>query len=134
MKFKIKQDELCTHADFIRSIDGFCMSKLANDQHKLNYMFFIADVVAYSKIDGLQPQYYYNIAKELIIVNKRFLEYHKRLQDMLQKRNTKMIEKVNKYRKNKYELEEANINENYYVHKAEENILNLLRNSEPLDQ
>ena len=43
------------------------MSLLASENHKLSYLFFVADVVAFSEIDGLHPQYFYSIAKELII-------------------------------------------------------------------
>ena len=67
------------------------------------------------------------------MLNKRYLEYQKRLQDMLVLRNIKLIEKVNKYRKKKSDASEAKLYENYYIIKAEENILNLLRLSEPLD-
>ena len=36
-----------------------------------------------------------------MINNKRYLEYNRRLQNMAEKRNEKINDKLNKYRKNK---------------------------------
>lgn len=106
-KFKSQSEEgIYAHADFIKAIDGFCSGILANETHKLNYLYFVADVVAYSNIEGLQPQYYFSIAKEIINYHKRYLEYEKKLQDMLLKRNIKLVEKVNTYRKTKVDLKQ----------------------------
>ncbi len=109
------------------------MSLLASEHHKLNYLFFVADVVAYSEIEGLHPHYFYSIVKELIIQHKRYRDHHQKLQSMLQMRNAKLVERVNKYRQNKIDSAEGALAETHYFNKAENNILNLLKLAEPLE-
>jgi len=52
---------------------------------------------------------------------------------MLQMRNAKLVERVNKYRQNKIDSAEGALAETHYFNKAENNILNLLKLAEPLE-
>ena len=52
---------------------------------------------------------------------------------MLQMRNAKLVERVNKYRQNKMDCTESVLPETHYFDKAENNILNLIKLAEPLE-
>lgn len=107
------------------------MSILASDNIKYQYLYFGANVVSKSGISGLDPLFFYNITRELLINNKRYLEHNRRLQAMADKRNDQINHKLNKYRKHKqvYNLKK----EEHYIIKTENDFLNLLSLAEPLD-
>jgi DNA-directed RNA polymerase subunit F len=77
------------------------MSLLATDQIKYQYLYFAANVVAKSDIQGLDPVYFFNITKELMINHKRYIEYLHKLQLWHDEKNMEIVDKLNKYRKEK---------------------------------
>ncbi len=42
-----------THIDFIKDLDAYCLSKEAPEHIKGEYLFFVSNVVAKSKIEGI---------------------------------------------------------------------------------
>lgn len=64
--------------------------------------------------------------------NKRYMEYNRKLQAMADERNTKICDKLNRYRKTK--LYYTPNREEKYIAKTENDLLLMLQKSEPLDQ
>jgi len=55
----------------------------------------VANVVAKSAITGVDPLFYYKIAKELMVKHRRYLEFNKNLHEMSNKKKKKINDKLN---------------------------------------
>ena len=119
------------HAVLVKSLDQYCMNVLTKDSIKHQYIFYAASVIAKSYIRGLDNLYYYNIAREVLQQYKRYLEYNKKLQTIFDQKNSRINEKLNRYRKFKFIYQ--NLPEFRYIVKAEADIMNLVEKSEPMD-
>jgi hypothetical protein len=84
-----------THIEFIKDLDSYCMDEKTPENIKYQYLFFVANVVAKSRIQGVDPLYYYNIAKELLKIHRRYLEFNKNLHEMSTLKRRKINQKLN---------------------------------------
>lgn len=57
---------------------------------KYQYLFFVANVVAKSKIHGIEPIFYYNIVRELLSKHRRYLDFNKNLHEMSANKRRKL--------------------------------------------
>lgn len=58
----------------------YCMHEKTAEGIKYQYLFFVANVVAKTKeIKGIEPDFFYRIAKDLLAKHRRYLEFNKNL-------------------------------------------------------
>ncbi len=57
---------------------------------KYQYLFFVANVVAKSNINGIDSVFYYNIVRELLAKHRRYLEFNKNLHEMSANKRRKL--------------------------------------------
>ena len=120
-----------THIEFINELNNYCLSGQAPENVKNQYLFFIANVVAKSKILGLKSDFFYPITRELLAVQKRYLEFNKNLQEMSNRKKRKLNERLSQNGDHSKTFKE--IDDKKYIHKTENDFLIVMKKSEPLD-
>jgi len=119
------------HRDFLNDLNNFCLA--SSEMIKNQFLFFVASVVAKNPlIEGVETQFYYSIARELLAKHRRYLEFNKGLHEMSSKKRQRIKMRMS----NSDDVFVTNTqvdDEVRYLQKTENDFINLLKLSEPLD-
>eukprot|EP00347_Sterkiella_histriomuscorum_P024298 403331615 len=121
-----------THIEFIKDLESYCLQEKVSEHIKNQYLFFVANVVAKSQIQGFEPFFYFNIARELMSKHRRYLEFNKNLHEMSNKKKKKINDQLSKSGDMNLS-KQSQIDEMKYLQKTENDFINLFKLSEPLD-
>lgn len=123
------------HWRFMRVLDDFCIKKETAENVRFQYFYFVAKIVSRSPaFRGFDPRRFFDVAIQLLQNHKRYIEFVKRLYEMSS--NAKRIQKgedPSQFILLQGSMQERKRDMDRCSKKVENDIIHLLKMSEPLD-